>query len=120
MTPRMKKKITAVLAAAGATLLLAPGAAHATEKEGGYKRCGKGQEVIIVSKAVGHIVHKFKKPGKRHHVWTQDFGHKNYLLTERPTPTGLRSVKYRIYALDVPGKFDGAKVETFKLLCRKF
>ncbi len=116
----MKKKIAAVLAAAGATLLLAPGAAHATEKEGGYKRCGKGQEVIITSKAVGHIVHKFKIPGKGHHVWTQDFGRRNPLLSDRVTPTGLRSVKYRIYALDVPGKYHGAKIESFRLLCRKF
>ncbi|MFJ8674701.1 hypothetical protein [Streptomyces sp. NPDC093589] len=120
MSPRRKKHITAILAAVGATLLLAPGVAHASEKEGGHKRCGKGQEVIITSKAVGHIVHKFKVPGKGHHVYTQDFGHKNYLLTDRPTPTGQRSVTYRIHALDVPGKIHGANIKSFKLFCRTF
>ncbi|MGW7080809.1 hypothetical protein ACWGH2_31110 [Streptomyces sp. NPDC054871] len=118
----MKKQLTTVVLAACAAALLSPaGPAHATEKEGGTKRCARGQQVIISSTAGGRVIHKFKTPGSGHHVYTHDFGNtQGYLFTPRYTPTGKRAVTYRIYAKDVPGKVRNAFVQRKHLLCRKF
>ncbi|MFE0106841.1 hypothetical protein [Streptomyces sp. NPDC059009] len=117
----MKKQLTTVLLAACAAAALIPGsAAHATESESGTKRCGKGQQVIISSFAGGHVIHKFKTPGKGHHVYTHDFGGtQGWLFTVRYTPTGKRAITYKIIAKDTK-KVKNAFVQKKHLLCKKF
>ena len=93
---------------AGATLLARAGCRAATEQEGGYKRCGKGQEHHRLQ-AVGRRSCTFKKPAYGPpRSGPQDLGRELSAHGTAHSDRHYVQVKYRIPAPDVPGKFDGA------------
>ncbi|MFE0100627.1 hypothetical protein [Streptomyces sp. NPDC059009] len=97
------------------------GKGKVNDKKVATKRCGKGKQVFINSQAIGRVEHKFKTPGRGHHVYTQDFNaYQGYLLAWRGTPTGKRAVTYSIRAKDVPGKLRGAVIKKTLVQCLKY
>lgn len=114
MNQHLKKGVLALVACA--LVLAVPGSANAAEKRSGTKTCAAGKQVYIYSWAGGRIKHKFKstRGGK---VRIHDFyKYQGYLMADRRTPTGMRSVKWVVTAYDRP--YTG-KIEKAKAYCAK-
>ncbi|QZY17736.1 hypothetical protein [Streptomyces decoyicus] len=88
-----------------------------SQKKSGTKRCPGGKTVYISSGGIGNMKHRFKSTsgGALH---THNFGgSQQVLVTDRATPTEMRSVKWRVEAWSIKHSIPNAKTGTVKLSC---
>lgn len=87
------------------------------QKKSGTKTCPAGKTVYISSGGIGNIKHKFKPKGGGS-LRTHNFGgSQQVLVTDRATPTELRSVKWRVEAWSIKDTLPHAQTGSVKLSC---
>ncbi len=87
------------------------------QKKSGTKTCPAGKTVYISSTGIGNIKHRFKPTGGGA-LRTHNFGSsQDILVTDRATPTELRSVKWRVEAWSIKKTLPDARTGRVKLAC---
>jgi hypothetical protein len=87
------------------------------QKKSGTKRCPAGKVVYISSGGIGNIKHRFKSTAGGS-LRTHNFGgSQQVLVTERATPTEMRSVKWRVEAWNIKDSISDAKVGRVEISC---
>ncbi|MEU4997715.1 hypothetical protein [Streptomyces sp. NPDC021622] len=87
------------------------------QKKSGTKTCPAGKTVYISSAGIGNIKHRFKSTGGGA-LRTHNFGgSQQVLVTDRATPTEMRSVKWRVEAWSIKDQLPDAQTGRVKLSC---
>ncbi|MEU3740750.1 hypothetical protein AB0E78_27270 [Streptomyces sp. NPDC032198] len=88
-----------------------------SQKKSGTKTCPAGKVVYISSGGIGNLKHRFKSTGGGA-LHTHNFGgSQQVLVTERATPTEMRSVKWRVEAWSIKNSIPNAQVGRVKASC---
>ncbi|MGW5866046.1 hypothetical protein ACWFRJ_28115 [Streptomyces sp. NPDC055239] len=88
-----------------------------SQKKSGTKTCPAGKTVYISSGGIGNMKHRFKSTGGGA-LRTHNFGgSQQVLVTERATPTEMRSVKWRVEAWSIKNSIPNAQTGRVKISC---